>query len=319
MTAVMRRAATMVLRPGRLVSPGTGALNVGTRHLCSGGQGRDDGQKPGSEHLHSHHSSLVEGSRPGGSLHERWTGETSEDIDTELEEHHMDSSTGSSGGSNDRGSGSGNDVTYYAASLNKNDKEALGRNEEADGADGLGLGNVGSGDEETDEFDGMAMEMYPDVEHFIENARLPDLKDPFVKRERFHRCPGKRQGKGGLEGSCEIFNVQELHHGNIPLLKNFVNEAAMILGRDRTGLCAKCQRKVSTTIKRSRQLGLIPTVCNFVVRDSGLGAPSHLVRRPLGRETGRSKVSARGRAQKGRAQRVQVKTQEKETRLGSLC
>lgn len=33
-------------------------------------------------------------------------------------------------------------------------------------------------------------------------------------------CRGKKQGKGALEGSCEIFNVKELHINNTPLLKS---------------------------------------------------------------------------------------------------
>lgn len=45
----------------------------------------------------------------------------------------------------------------------------------------------------------------------------------------------------------------------------------MILGRYRTGLCAKCQRKVAHTIKAARQMGLVPTVSDYEVRDTGPG------------------------------------------------
>lgn len=45
----------------------------------------------------------------------------------------------------------------------------------------------------------------------------------------------------------------------------------MILGRYRTGLCAKCQRKVARTIKASRQMGLVPTISTYEVRDTGPG------------------------------------------------
>lgn len=51
----------------------------------------------------------------------------------------------------------------------------------------------------------------------------------------------------------------------------FLNEGAAILPRHVTGLCAKCSRKVSRTIKHARQAGLIPTVNDFVVRDTGPG------------------------------------------------
>ncbi|CAM9492529.1 unnamed protein product [Choristocarpus tenellus] len=159
----------------------------------------------------------------------------------------------------------------------------------------------GGGYEQFDE--GMEEYLHPDVEQFMENANLPDLKDPFDRRRRFHRCPGKRQGKAGLEGSCEIFNVKDLHHNNIPLLQTFLNDAAMIKPRDMTGLCSKCQRKVATTVKRGRQLGVLPTVSAFAIRDSGLGAPPRTMRPPLGK--------AKKRYEQGNEARVP-------RRLGSL-
>ena len=33
-------------------------------------------------------------------------------------------------------------------------------------------------------------------------------------------------------------------------------------------MCAKCQRKVAKTIKRSRNIGLVPHIGEFVIRDS---------------------------------------------------
>ncbi|CAN0485741.1 unnamed protein product, partial [Laminaria digitata] len=47
------------------------------------------------------------------------------------------------------------------------------------------------------------------------------------------------------------------------LTTRFVNETGMILGRHRTGLCAKCQRKVSGAVKAARQMGLVPTVSDY--------------------------------------------------------
>ena len=34
-----------------------------------------------------------------------------------------------------------------------------------------------------------------------------------------NRCPGKRQGKAALPGTCQIFDVKELHVNHTPLLK----------------------------------------------------------------------------------------------------
>lgn len=53
--------------------------------------------------------------------------------------------------------------------------------------------------------------------------------------------------------------------------RRFVNDAGMIHGRYRTGLCAKCQRKVASTIKAARQMGLVPTISDYEVRDTGPG------------------------------------------------
>lgn len=41
-------------------------------------------------------------------------------------------------------------------------------------------------------------------------------------------------------------------------LKKYVSERAKILGKDRTGVCAKHQRRISREVKRARALGLLP-------------------------------------------------------------
>ena len=56
-----------------------------------------------------------------------------------------------------------------------------------------------------------------------------------------------------------------------PTPDRFTNDAGMILGRYRTGLCAKCQRKVARTIKAARQMGFVPTVSDYEIRDTGPG------------------------------------------------
>lgn len=41
------------------------------------------------------------------------------------------------------------------------------------------------------------------------------------------------------------------------ILANYITERGKILGKDRTGLCSKHQRRVATEIKRARFLGLL--------------------------------------------------------------
>ncbi len=41
-------------------------------------------------------------------------------------------------------------------------------------------------------------------------------------------------------------------------LRRFISDTAKILPRRRTGVCAKHQRRLATTIKRARTLAIIP-------------------------------------------------------------
>ncbi|PIV00875.1 30S ribosomal protein S18 [Candidatus Shapirobacteria bacterium CG03_land_8_20_14_0_80_39_12] len=42
------------------------------------------------------------------------------------------------------------------------------------------------------------------------------------------------------------------------ILKNYLSERAKIIGKDRTGICSKHQRRLAQGIKRARFLGLLP-------------------------------------------------------------
>lgn len=47
---------------------------------------------------------------------------------------------------------------------------------------------------------------------------------------------------------------------NFEILTKFINDRAKIMGRDRTGVCAKHQRKLTVAVKRGRHLSLLPYV-----------------------------------------------------------
>lgn len=47
---------------------------------------------------------------------------------------------------------------------------------------------------------------------------------------------------------------------NPEVLKNYLSERGKIVGKDRSGLCSKHQRKLAVEIKRARSLGLLPFV-----------------------------------------------------------
>ena len=50
----------------------------------------------------------------------------------------------------------------------------------------------------------------------------------------------------------------EPDYKDVETLKKYVSERAKILGKERTGVCAKHQRRVSREVKRARALGLLP-------------------------------------------------------------
>jgi small subunit ribosomal protein S18 len=44
------------------------------------------------------------------------------------------------------------------------------------------------------------------------------------------------------------------------VLEKYITDRAKVLGKDRTGLCSKHQRRVSVAIKRARDLALLPFI-----------------------------------------------------------
>jgi small subunit ribosomal protein S18 len=50
----------------------------------------------------------------------------------------------------------------------------------------------------------------------------------------------------------------EPDYKDVETLKKYVSERAKILGKDRTGVCAKHQRRIGREVKRARSLGLLP-------------------------------------------------------------
>mgnify|MGYP001558496181 FL=1 len=50
----------------------------------------------------------------------------------------------------------------------------------------------------------------------------------------------------------------EPDYKDVETLKKYVSERAKILGKDRTGVCTKHQRRIGREVKRARTLGLLP-------------------------------------------------------------
>lgn len=61
------------------------------------------------------------------------------------------------------------------------------------------------------------------------------------------------------KGNCPFDKAgKEPDYKDIETLSKFLNDRAKVLGKDRTGVCAKHQRKLTLAIKRARHLALLP-------------------------------------------------------------
>jgi len=82
----------------------------------------------------------------------------------------------------------------------------------------------------------------------------------------------RRDRRGGRRGRrpkvCQFctgeLEVTAYHDDR--MLRRFISDTAKILPRRRTGVCAKHQRRLATTIKRARTLALIPITEKLVRR-----------------------------------------------------
>ena len=55
-------------------------------------------------------------------------------------------------------------------------------------------------------------------------------------------------------------NISDIDYKDTRLLRRFINSYGKILPKRRTGTCSKHQRKLSTAVKRSRIIALLPFV-----------------------------------------------------------
>lgn len=69
--------------------------------------------------------------------------------------------------------------------------------------------------------------------------------------------PKYRKAKRKVCPLCSDKNF-ELDYKNAEQLKKFINERGKILPRRATGACAKHQRLITLTVKRARQIAIVP-------------------------------------------------------------
>jgi len=82
-------------------------------------------------------------------------------------------------------------------------------------------------------------------------------------------CAGKLQRKGQSgELRCHIIDLDDVNHLDVLTLRRFIADDGEILGKKQTGLCSKCQRVVASTVKRARNMGILPHLSEFVLHDA---------------------------------------------------
>lgn len=84
---------------------------------------------------------------------------------------------------------------------------------------------------------------------------------------------GRDKGRGGFRGRgsrrpkvCPFCSgdLEITNYHDSRMLGRFISDTAKILPRRRTGVCAKHQRRLATTIKRARMLAIVPITKQLV-------------------------------------------------------
>jgi len=90
---------------------------------------------------------------------------------------------------------------------------------------------------------------------------LADNQDEREDRSRPRRRPRRERSYTRHNRRFCEFCAEEIEHINykdIDLISKYVTESGRILGRSRTGACAKHQRMLTRAIKRARHLAMLP-------------------------------------------------------------
>lgn len=65
--------------------------------------------------------------------------------------------------------------------------------------------------------------------------------------------------------------VKEIDYKDVEVLQRFLSSTGRIKPRQRTGVCAKHQRQLSTALKRARHLALLPFTPDHIRWSGGVG------------------------------------------------
>ncbi len=98
-------------------------------------------------------------------------------------------------------------------------------------------------------------------------AKSKDSKNSRGKdRDKDKGKRGDRLRRGRKPKVCQFCTgeLEIMAYRDGRMLRRFISDTAKILPRRRTGVCAKHQRRLATTIKRARSLAIIPITQQLV-------------------------------------------------------
>jgi len=109
----------------------------------------------------------------------------------------------------------------------------------------------------------------PDLEWMTapaQRAMAGDLQDdPFANLHPSDLNPARKVNRK----RAKLLPKHVLHHNNLALLRRYITPGGQIMNRKQSRLGAKDQRKIAKLIKRARNLGLIPTLGQWMAEDTG--------------------------------------------------
>ena len=87
-----------------------------------------------------------------------------------------------------------------------------------------------------------------------------------TQTERKPRGKGPKRPRKPKVDPFAIGELEITDYKDVKMLRRFVSDTGKILPRRRTGVTAKFQRRLALTIKRARQIGLLPFTDKLVRR-----------------------------------------------------
>lgn len=65
--------------------------------------------------------------------------------------------------------------------------------------------------------------------------------------------------------------IQSIDYKNVAMLRPYISDRGKIAPRRKSGVCARHQRRLSTSIKRARHLALLPFIAEHIRKTGGVG------------------------------------------------